>query len=164
MGKRAAIAFLALWCRALCGNATTLTALPQHLRPDPFGAIVPADRVAGGTPSRFAAVKPAGLVPENATDSFAIIDSKWKFIDRNKAARSGIQKVELYDRVVDRVERQDLSAQHPREVEERMAALRQWIDAQNKIRAVVGHAGATKLDSQTLEQMRSLGYLGGPSQ
>jgi len=114
--------------------------------------------------SRFAAVKPAGLVPENATDSFALIDPKWKFIYRNKAAKSGIQKVELYDRVADRAERHDISAKHPREVEQRMAALRQWIDAQNKIRAIVGHSGTTTLDSQTLEQMRSLGYLGGPSQ
>jgi hypothetical protein len=42
--------------------------------------------------------------------------------------------------------------------------LAQWIDAQNKIRDVVGHAGTTTLDRKTLEQMRSLGYLGGSSQ
>ena len=45
-----------------------------------------------------------------------------------------------------------------------MLALRQWIEAQDKIRAVIGHSGTSKLDSQTLQQMRSLGYLGGPSQ
>lgn len=114
--------------------------------------------------SRFAAVKPEGLVPENATDSFAIIDSKWKFIFRNKAARSGIPRVELYDRRADREERHDISAQHPEQVEQKMTQLRQWLEAQKKISGAIGHSGTTTLDPRTIEQMRSLGYLGGPSQ
>ena len=48
--------------------------------------------------SRFAAVRPEGLVPENAVDDFAIMDARWKFIYRNKAAKAGVKKVELYDR------------------------------------------------------------------
>ena len=114
--------------------------------------------------SRFAAPKPEGLVPENSTDSFALIDSKWKFIFRNHAAGKDVKRVELYDRSSDRVESRDVADRYPREVETKMLALRQWIEAQDKIRAVIGHSGTSKLDSQTLQQMRSLGYLGGPSQ
>ena len=103
-----------------------------------------------------------GLVPENTTDSFAITDAHWKFIYRNKAAKSGIKKVELYDRTTDRLEQHDVSAQHPGDVEQKIASLVQWIDAQNKIRAILGHTGRSQLDQRTLEQLRSLGYLGGP--
>ncbi len=111
--------------------------------------------------SRFAAVRPEGLVPENSTDSFAIIDANWKFIYRNKAAKAGIKKVELYDRKTDRAEQHDVSAGHPADVEKDIAALVQWIDAQNKIRNIIGHTGTTPLDRKTLERLRSLGYLGG---
>lgn len=114
--------------------------------------------------SRFAAVRPEGLVPENAADDFAITDAHWKFIYRNKAAKAGVKKVELYDRRVDRAEHHDISAEHPREVESFVAALGQWIEAQNKVRQIIGHTGTSRLDQQTLEQLRSLGYLGGSSQ
>ncbi len=114
--------------------------------------------------SKFAAVHPEGLVPENAVDDFAIIDARWKFIYRNKAAKAGVKKVELYDRVADRGERHDVSAQHSHEVEEMIATLAQWIDGQNKVRGIIGHTGTSRLDQQTLERLRSLGYLGGSSQ
>lgn len=114
--------------------------------------------------SRFSAVHPEGLVPENATDSFAIIDSRWKFIYRNKAAKAGIKKVELYDRRSDRAEQHDIADQNPGEVQKMVSALSQWIDAQNKVRTITGHSGKTQLDQQTLERLRSLGYLGGASQ
>ena len=114
--------------------------------------------------SRFAAVRKEGLVPENTVDDFAIIDAHWKFIYRNKAAHSGLKKVELYDRFADRSERHDISAQHPHEVEERVAVLAHWIEAQNKLRSIIGHAGQSPLDQQTMERLRSLGYLGGSSQ
>ncbi len=112
--------------------------------------------------SKFAAVRPEGLVPENSTDSFSIIDSQWTFIYRNKAAKAGIKKVELYDRKTDPAEQHDLSAQHPDDVEKKIATLTQWIDAQNKLRQVIGHTGTSQLDQRTLERLRSLGYLGGP--
>jgi arylsulfatase A-like enzyme len=114
--------------------------------------------------SRFAAVRKEGLVPENAVDDFAIMDTRWKFIYRNKAAKAGVKKVELYDRVADRSERHDISAQHPREVEAMIATLAEWIEAQNKVRSIIGHAGRSQLDQRTIEQLRSLGYLGGSSQ
>ncbi len=112
--------------------------------------------------SRFAAVRPEGLVPENSTDSFAITDSHWKFIYRNKAAKAGIKKVELYDRTTDRKEQHDVSTQHSDEIEKDIATLSQWIDAQNKVRSIIGHTGTSQLDQRTLERLRSLGYLGGP--
>ena len=111
--------------------------------------------------SRFAAVHPEGLVPENATDSFGIVDSHWKFIYRNKAAKAGIKKVELYDRQYDREETHDVASQHPEKVESMIAILSQWVDAQNELRSIIGHSGTTKLDKQTIEKLRSLGYLGG---
>ncbi len=114
--------------------------------------------------SRFAAPKAEGLVPENGTDSFAIVDSKWKFIFRNHAAGKDVKRVELYDRSSDRLEEHDVADRFPREVELKMSALRQWIEAQDKIRGVIGHSGTSNLDNQTLRQLRSLGYLGGPSQ
>ena len=64
--------------------------------------------------SRFAAVRPEGLVPENATDNFAIIDAQWKFIYRNKAAKAGIRRWSFMTASTDRSERHDVSAQHPR--------------------------------------------------
>jgi arylsulfatase A-like enzyme len=111
--------------------------------------------------SRFGAVRPEGLVPENSTDSFAITDAHWKFIYRNKAAKAGIKKVELYDRTTDRAEQRDVSAEHSAEVEKDIATLVQWVDAQNKIRSIIGHTSTTPLDQRTLERLRSLGYLGG---
>lgn len=114
--------------------------------------------------SRFAGEHPMGVIPENSTDSFAIIDSKWKFIYRNKAQKAGINKVELYDRTADRSERHDVASSHPRIVEARMTELVQWISAQNKVRAILGHTGTSDFDQKTMKQLRSLGYLGGPSQ
>lgn len=114
--------------------------------------------------SRFAAPKREGLVPENAVDDFAIADAHWKFIYRNKIGQARVKKVELYDRSTDRQEQHDVSAQHPAQVEDMVSTLAQWIDAQNKIRTIIGRAGTTQLDQQTLERLRSLGYLGGSSQ
>jgi arylsulfatase A-like enzyme len=116
--------------------------------------------------SRFAhpGAQPNGPIRENRTDTFALITAKWKLIYRDKAAKTGLDRVELYDRVTDRAERKDVSAQHPREVERMMTEIGHWVDAQNKIRVVLGHGGKSTLDRQTIEQLRSLGYLGGSSQ
>ena len=105
-----------------------------------------------------------GPVLENRTNSFGLIDSKWKLIYRDKAKESGINRVELYDRASDRAEKNNLAAQRPREVERLMAEIGQWIDAQKQIRAVLGRGEKSTLDQQTIEQLRSLGYLGGSPQ
>jgi arylsulfatase A-like enzyme len=116
--------------------------------------------------SRFAhpGAEANGPVVENRTNSFGLIDSKWKLIYRDKAKESGINRVELYDRASDRAEKNNLAAQRPREVERMMAETGQWIEAQKKIRAVLGRGGKSTLDQQTIEQLRSLGYLGGSPQ
>jgi hypothetical protein len=67
----------------------------------------------------------------------------------------------LYDRRKDREEKHDVAADHEDEVEREMNLLRPWIEAQNKIRSIIGQPGTTKLDAKTLERLRSLGYLGG---
>jgi choline-sulfatase len=116
--------------------------------------------------SRFAhpGAQPDGPIRENRTDTFALIDAKWKLIYRDKAAKAGLNRVELYDRVADRAERRNVAAQHPREVERMMTEVGNWINAQNKVRMVLGHGAKSTLDRQTIEQLRSLGYLGGASQ
>ncbi|MBI3471058.1 MAG: hypothetical protein HY013_06855, partial [Candidatus Solibacter usitatus] len=36
-----------------------------------------------------------------------------------------------------------------------------WIEAQRKVSQLLGPSGKTSLDPKTVEQLRSLGYLGG---
>lgn len=116
--------------------------------------------------SRFAhpGALPDGPVRENRTDTFAFVDAKWKLIYRDKAAKVGMNRVELYDRIADRAEQKNVAAEHPHEVERMMNEVGKWIDAQNKVRVVLGHGGKSTLDQQTIDQLRSLGYLGGAPQ
>ncbi len=114
--------------------------------------------------SRFAdpGARPDGPVRENRTDSFAFVEPKWKLIYRTKDV--GLDRIELYDRVSDRKEQNNVAAANPREVDRIMAEVGQWMEAQKKIRAVLGRGAKSTLDAQTLEQLRSLGYLGGSRQ
>jgi choline-sulfatase len=116
--------------------------------------------------SRFAhpGARQTGFVPENRTGSFALIDAKWKLIYRDNAKEAGIPSVELYDRTADLGEHRNVAQQHPRDVERLMAELSKWIEAQKRIRTVLGRGANSTLDQQTLDQLRSLGYLGGSSQ
>lgn len=55
--RRSASSFVAVYFVATCGGALfaaapSLTALPEYLRPDPFGGIVQPDRIVGAVPSR----------------------------------------------------------------------------------------------------------------
>jgi hypothetical protein len=45
-----------------------------------------------------------------------------------------------------------------------MGEVGQWIAAQKQIRAVLGRGAKSTLDQQTIEHLRSLGYLGGSPQ
>jgi arylsulfatase A-like enzyme len=116
--------------------------------------------------SRFAhpGAQATGPVVENRTNSFALIDSKWKLIYRDNAKEVGINRVELFDRSSDRAETKNIAAQRPRDVERMMEEVGKWIGAQKQIRAVLGSTGKSVLDQQTIEQLRSLGYLGGSPQ
>ena len=69
--------------------------------------------------------------------------------------------MELYDRAADRAETKNVAADHPQQVERMMAELGKWLDAQKQIRAVLGKGARSTIDQQTLEQLRSLGYIGG---
>lgn len=113
--------------------------------------------------SRFAhpGAQTNGPIRENRTDTFALIDPKWKLIYRDKARQVGIPRVELYDRAKDRQEAHNVAAQNPAEVERLMSKVGDWINAQNRLRVVLGHGGKSELDEQTVRQLRSLGYLGG---
>ena len=113
--------------------------------------------------SRFAHpnARPNGLVPENRINTFAVIEANWKLIYREKGKEVGLSRVELYDRRTDRAETNNVADAHPQEVERLMAELGKWLDAQKQIRAVLGKGARSTLDQQTLDQLRSLGYIGG---
>jgi hypothetical protein len=72
-----------------------------------------------------------------------------------------VSKVELYDRRADRTETTNIATQHPQEVDRMMTEIGKWMDAQKQIRTFLGRGAKAAMDKQTLEQLRSLGYLGG---
>ena len=113
--------------------------------------------------SRFAHpnAKPNGFVPENRINTFALIEANWKLIYREKGKDVGLNRVELYDRRTDRAETNNVAGAHPQDVERMMTALGKWLDAQKQIRALLGKGTRSTLDQQTLDQLRSLGYIGG---
>ena len=105
--------------------------------------------------------KPGGGVPENLTDTFARVDSLWKLIWRAQAGRAGLRELELYDRRADPADLRDVAAEHPDVSARFKAEIGRWIEAQNRVKKELGPAGATRIDRETLERLRSLGYLGG---
>jgi len=105
--------------------------------------------------------KPNGFVPENRTDTVALIDARWKLIYRDKAKEVGMNKVELYDRRIDRVDATNVAVQNPQQVDRMMAEIGKWMEAQKQIKSFLGQGAKANVDAQTLEQLRSLGYLGG---
>ena len=111
--------------------------------------------------SRYASPHAHGFVPENGTDTVALLDGNWKLLYRDKAKEVGLKKVELYDRRTDRGETKNISAEHPQDVERMMSEISKWMDAQKQIKSVLGQGAKATMDAKTLEQLRSLGYLGG---
>jgi arylsulfatase A-like enzyme len=105
--------------------------------------------------------KPNGFVPENRINTFALIERNWKLIYREKGKEVGLTRVELYDRRTDRAETKNVAAEHPDDVERLMTELGKWLDAQKQLRAMLGKGARSTLDQQTLDQLRSLGYIGG---
>ena len=101
------------------------------------------------------------LLPENHIDSLALLDADWKLIYREKGKEVGMNKVELYDRRADRGDASNVAALHPREVDRMMAGIGAWLDAQKPIRSALGRAGKAALDQDTMDRLRSLGYIGG---
>ncbi|MBI1787772.1 MAG: sulfatase [Acidobacteria bacterium] len=113
--------------------------------------------------SRFAhpGARPSGFVPENRTGTFALLDANWKLIYRDKAKEAGIEEVELYDRRTDRRDSKNLAASQPAVATRMRGEIGRWIEAQRKVSQLLGPSGKTSLDPKTVEQLRSLGYLGG---
>ena len=105
--------------------------------------------------------KPGGGVPENLTDTFARVDALWKLIYRTQAGRAGLKEMELYDRRSDTADRHDVAAAHPDVARKLRGEIVQWMEAQQAVKKRLGPGGKTQLDTQTLERLRSLGYLGG---
>jgi arylsulfatase A-like enzyme len=111
--------------------------------------------------SRYASPHAHGMVPENATDTVALLDTNWKLVYRDKGKSVGLNKVELYDRRTDRGETNNVAAQHPQDVDRMMTEIGKWLDAEKQIRTILGRGTKATMDQQTLDQLRSLGYLGG---
>jgi len=42
-----------------------------------------------------------------------------------------------------------------------MTELGKWLDAQKQLRALLGRGARSTMDPETLEELRSLGYIGG---
>jgi arylsulfatase A-like enzyme len=100
-------------------------------------------------------------IPENLTRTFAWLDPQWKLIYRDEAKRAGLNQVELYDRKADPVDRNNVAAKHPQVVERLMPEVRKWIEGQQQVSKLLGPGGESTLDAQTIERLRSLGYIGG---
>jgi hypothetical protein len=105
--------------------------------------------------------KPGGGVPENLTDTFAKIDAHWKLIYRPQAGRAGLKETELYDRRTDAADRNDVAAAHPDLTANLRAGIVHWMEMQQSVKKRLGPSTTTKLDTETLQRLRSLGYLGG---
>jgi arylsulfatase A-like enzyme len=127
----------------------------------PFAKGQPFQRRGPVITSRYASPHARGFVPENGTDSIALLDANWKLIYRQKGKSVGLNKVELYDRRTDRGDTNDVAGQHPQEVDRMMTEIGRWMDAQKQIRGFLGRGAKATIDQQTLDQLRSLGYLGG---
>ena len=112
---------------------------------------------------RHPLAKPTGFVPENRTGTFAIWDGPWKLLYRDQARLAGLPEVELYDRRGDRGETTNVAAQNPDVVKKLRAEIDRWMKAQDQIKKLLGPGGTTTLDKQSIERLRSLGYLGGKS-
>jgi arylsulfatase A-like enzyme len=105
--------------------------------------------------------KPGGGVPSNLTDTFAWFDHAWKLIYRTQAGRAHLKELELYDRRSDPLDRDDVSAGHPDIAGKMKADLDRWLGAEKQVRLKLGPNGSRPLDTQTIERLRSLGYLAG---
>ena len=123
----------------------------------PHGPAVPAM----STKLALPLAKPGGGVPENLTDTFARVQPDWKLIYRPQAAGARLKQVELYDRRSDRADKTNVAAQHPDVAERIKSEILQWIERENAVKARIGPGGSKPLDRNTLERLRSLGYLGG---
>ena len=145
----------------LVGAAVPANAQGQSLVPLLKGAPFTRQNAMVATKLALPKARPGGGVPENLTDTFARIDSLWKLIYRAQAGRAGLREIELYDRRADPADLHDVAARHPDVGGKLKADVLRWMEAQQRVRKQLGPGGKTTIDTQTLERLRSLGYLGG---
>lgn len=103
----------------------------------------------------------AGFIPENHVDSVALIDGKWKLIYRLNGKSVGLNRVELYDHRTDRGDAVNVAEQNSQQTERMVTEIGQWMDQQKQIRSVLGRGAKATVDQETMQKLRSLGYLGG---
>jgi len=72
-----------------------------------------------------------------------------------------LNRVELYEHRANRVDTNDVAAQHPQQAGKMVTEIGQWMEKQKQIRSVLGRGANATVDQDTLEKLRSLGYLGG---
>ncbi|MBZ5593136.1 MAG: sulfatase-like hydrolase/transferase [Acidobacteriia bacterium] len=104
--------------------------------------------------------KPGGI-PENRIDTVALLDATWKLVYRANGKEVGLNKVELYDRRNDRGETKNIAASHPQEVDRMIMEIGKWTEAEKQIKSTLSRGPKATMDAKTLEQLRSLGYIGG---
>jgi arylsulfatase A-like enzyme len=107
-----------------------------------------------------AATSPVPM-PENLTRTFARLDPQWKLIYRSDPKRAGLNEIELYDRKADPGDKNNVAAQNPQVVERFLPEVQEWIEGQQQVSKMLGPGGESTLDAQTIERLRSLGYIGG---
>ena len=99
-------------------------------------------------------------IPESRTLGYMWLDEKWKLLYRERARQSGLPEVELFDRTRDQVDATNVAPANSAEVDRILGEVRQWIDAQQQVNALLGTPGRSVMDEATLERLRSLGYVG----
>ena len=92
---------------------------------------------------------------------FSFVRQDSYVVTSDKGKQVGLSKVELYQRRMDRAEAKNVAAQHPQEVERMMTEIGKWLDAEKQIKSFLGSGAKATMDQKTLEQLRSLGYVGG---
>ncbi len=104
---------------------------------------------------------PGGGIPENRIGTVARTNKQWKLIYREHGKRVGLKKVELYERLSDPHEKRDVAPNHPEIVQPMLDRTIEWIRQQRRLHQILGEGEKGKLDTATLERLRTLGYIGG---
>jgi arylsulfatase A-like enzyme len=100
-------------------------------------------------------------IPENRTDTVALLDAGWKLIYRDKAKEVGMPTVEMYDHRTDRADTINIATKHPQELGRMMTEIAKWMEAEKQVKSFLGRGAKATMDPKTLEKLRSLGYIGG---
>lgn len=103
----------------------------------------------------------AGFIPENHVDSVALINDRWKLIYRPDGKSVGLNRVELYAHSKDGSDTTNVAVQNPQLVRRMVTDIGQWMEKQRQVRSALGHGVKAAMDQETVQKLRSLGYLGG---